>query len=244
MADIGSLGQPGGAGGVYVKCAIRDGDGAQLGPDQRRARLALDRAVDARKVCVACARRYSAMHPDADLLGEARAHARDGGGKLGRRDDVLGCDDIDAMGEPRALEAGIEERHHAPDPRHPEPDRQILRPVRHHEADRIALGHSQFERPARIAVGAGGELPVAHGLPLGKQRRGVAEGGTQLLDHGRQRAPRMGGDRRRGRQCAQPGLGGGIRAFRSRRRPFEFEHAHGRPLPGLPIRGKHETAFS
>ena len=47
----------------------------------------------------------------------------------------FGVDDVDAMGERGAAQIGVEQRDDAADAGDAEPDRQIFRPVRHHQAD-------------------------------------------------------------------------------------------------------------
>ena len=48
----------------------------------------------------------------------------------------FGRDDVDAVGERRADQVGIEQRDDAAGPRDAEPDRHVFRPVRHQQADR------------------------------------------------------------------------------------------------------------
>ena len=81
--------------------------------------------------------------------------------QLRRHDDVPRMDDVDAMRERRPGQVGVEQRHHAADAGDAEPDRHEFRPVRHHQADGVALADALRERPAGVAVGALGELAIA-----------------------------------------------------------------------------------
>ncbi len=63
----------------------------------------------------------------------------------------------------RAAQLRIDQRHDAADRGDAEPDRQIFRPVRHHQANRLALGEVLVERPARVAVAALDERAIGEG---------------------------------------------------------------------------------
>ena len=67
------------------------------------------------------------MPPDRRPAGRAAAAAlAKDVRELGRDDDVLRPDDVDAMGERRAGEVGVEERHHAAGADDAEPDRDDI----------------------------------------------------------------------------------------------------------------------
>ncbi len=114
------------------------------------------------------------------------ARALQGREQFGCDDDVLRLDHVDAVGECNAGQVGVEERDHAADARHAEPDGQEFRPVRHHQTDRVALADALRQRPARVAVRARDKLAVGEALAVREQRRRVAEFVGQLvLDHDR-----------------------------------------------------------
>ena len=69
-------------------------------------------------------------------------------------------------------------------------------PVRHQKPYGFAFGEIFAERPARIAVGAAGKLPIAQAFAGGQQRRGVAARRAQLLDRVKEQAFRVTDDRR------------------------------------------------
>ena len=107
------------------------------------------------------------------------------------------------MRERRPGQIGVEQRDDAADAGDAEPDRHEFGPVRHQQADGLALAEALRERPAGVAVGALGQLAIAEALAVGQQRRGVAESLGQLLDDVGKDARRMLGDRRGRPQGAQ-----------------------------------------
>ena len=68
--------------------------------------------------------------------------------KFRRDDDVLGRDDIDAMGERRPAQIGVEQRDDAADAGDAEPDRQVFGPVWHQQPDRVAFGEILRRAPS------------------------------------------------------------------------------------------------
>ena len=94
VADIGGLGQAGGAGRVDQQRAVGDRHRAMLARRQRLGRESFDRNIDAFEI-------VAAVRPDFRAAREKRARRAEPGGKLGSDDDVLRRDDIDAMGERR-----------------------------------------------------------------------------------------------------------------------------------------------
>src|SRR3989475_9865120 len=68
-----------------------------------------------------------------------------------------------------ADQIGIEQRHHGADAGDAEPDRHVLRPVRHEQADRFALGETLLQRPAGIPVRALGERSIGQALAVGEE---------------------------------------------------------------------------
>jgi hypothetical protein len=181
VVDVGGLGQAGGTGGVDIERAVLDAERPSLARRQRVARQGTDRAVDAREIAGA-----RTMQPDAGVGGEVRLRARERRPQLDSHDDVPGLDDVDAVGERVAGEVGVEQRHYSSDSRHAEPDRHVFRPVRHQQADRVALADAVLERPARVAVGARSKLAIGQSLTVREQRRRIVELLGELLDHDRQ----------------------------------------------------------
>ena len=123
---------------------------------------------------------------------------------LGGDDDVLRLDDIEAMGERSAAKIGVDQRDDGTHFGDAEPDRHVFGPVRHDEAHGFALAEVLRERPARIAVGALIERAIGQALVRREQSRGIAACFGQLLDHARENALRVAGDRRGGFQRAHP----------------------------------------
>ena len=111
--------------------------------------------------------------------------------QLGGDDDVLGGDDVDAVREREPAQIGVQQRHHAADPGHAEPQRQEFRPVRHHQADGVALGDALRQRPSRIAVRPGRQLAIGEPFAVGEQRRRVVVLRRKLVDHHRKDAVRI-----------------------------------------------------
>ncbi len=105
-----------------------------------------DLAIDARKIIAS---------PCDQIFGRLESVAeRNCIDQFAGDDDVLRRDDVDAMGERVPAELRVEQRNDAADAGDAEPDRQVFGPVRHHQADGLALGELLRERPAGVAVGA------------------------------------------------------------------------------------------
>ena len=85
-----------------------------------------------------------------------------------------GAATVDAMRQRRARQIGVDQRHHAADAGDAQPDRQIFRPVGHQQRDHIALVDALRQRPARIAVGAGGKLGMAETSRAADSRAGAS----------------------------------------------------------------------
>ena len=162
------------------------------------AREGVDLLVDPRIIRAALA-----VQPDFGVAGEVGACGLQRFEHLGRDHDVQWLDDIDAVGERHPGEVGVEQRHHAADVGDAEPKRQEFRPVRHHQADGIALADALRQRPAGVTVGARGQFAVAEALAVGEERRRVAVLVGKLDDDLWKDARRMPGDRRRHPQGAQ-----------------------------------------
>ena len=124
MADMGGLRQAGGAGGVDVQRAVGDGHAAALRFGQASARQLFDGAVDADKI-------VAAVRPDLWPARHERKRAADFAAHLGGDDDMLGLNDIEAMGERCAAKIGVDQRNDGARFGDAEPDRHIFGPVRH-----------------------------------------------------------------------------------------------------------------
>ncbi len=166
-------------------------------------RMAFEIEVEPREV-----RAGLAVRPKGGTKRQMRQRAGESAGQLRRDDHLPGRRDLDAMRERAAGQIGVEQRHDAPDARDSEPRRHVVGAVRHEQAHGVALGETLRERPARIAVRPRGEPAIAQGFAIGQQRGRVAMGLGEIVDDGRERAGRMGGDRRRHFERAQPRLGG------------------------------------
>ena len=123
-------------------------------------RISFDVAIDTRKFMLrspSCAQIFGRVErcaaADWILLEKFRSD-----------DEVLGRDDIDAMGERVTAQIGVEQRDDAADGGDTEPDRHVFGPIWHQEPDRFALGEILRERPARIAIGAFGKLRDRSGV--------------------------------------------------------------------------------
>src|SRR5262249_12593248 len=107
-------------------------------------------------------------------------------------------------------------------------ERQKLRPVRHHEADGVALDEPLRQRPAGIAVRALGEVAVAEALAVGQEGGRVAIARGELVDHPREYAGRVAGDVRSHPQRSQRAAD----AYQVSREPLDQSHGafHGASL--------------
>ena len=141
MADIGGLGQAGGAGGV----------------DQQSAGSA---RVTSRSSAIAPAARRKSPPPHPRKIASCRQTMAAGSTSVQRGvsscadDDVPGAGHVQAMGQRRARQIGVDQRHHAADAGDAQPDRQIFGAIGHQQRDHVALGEALRQRPAGIAVGA------------------------------------------------------------------------------------------
>ena len=122
---------------------------------------------------------------------------------------MFGRDDIDAMGERRTGQIGIEQGNHTADPGDAQPDGHVFGPVRHQQADAIAFAETLVERPSGISVRPLGERTIGQALAVGEQGRRVAELRGEFLDHRGKNAIGMAGDGRRQLERAHPGFGSG-----------------------------------
>src|SRR3989441_1074744 len=191
--------------------------GGELVPDHYGA------AADPREVAETVA-----VRPDSRRAGEVRQREGEPFEELRGHDDVSGRDEIDGVRERGPRQIGVEQRNDAADAGDAEPDRHVLGPVRHEQADDVPLDEPPVERPARVSVGARREAAIGQALALREQGRRLRESLGELLDHRRQDPMRRRGDRRRQLEGAQPHPGG---AGRSRRRSAVADrHRPGRVL--------------
>ena len=115
-----------------------------------------------------------AVRPQCRLARKARARSLERLAQLRGDDDMSRRGQVDAMRKRGAAKLRVEERHGATHRGDAEPDRQVIGAVRHQERDGVALCDALVERPARIAIGAGGEVRKAHGLVCGDEGGGGA----------------------------------------------------------------------
>ena len=86
----------------------------------------------------------------------------------------------------------------------PEPDREILRPIAHHEGDSLAARDPGAQRPTRILVHTRLERAEAEALAVADERRRIAILAGPLRHRARQNAFGVAGRLRGGLQSAQP----------------------------------------
>ncbi len=108
---------------------------------------------------------------------------------------MLRLDDIDAVGERASREIGVEERRDASGPRNAEPDGDILRAVRHQQADAVTFVDPVCQCPPGVAVGACAEAGVSEGFGIGNERRPLAVTRGEILNDIGQNQRRFVGER-------------------------------------------------
>ena len=143
VVDVGGLGQAGGAGGVDVERVILDGQRRALGGLEAVAGQGVDHAVDLGSEPAAFA-----MRPDLRLGLQQRPRGGEAFGELGCDHDVLGLDDVDAMGERGADQVGVDQRGDAARAGDADPGCHVFRTVRHQQAYRLALGEALRRGPS------------------------------------------------------------------------------------------------
>jgi len=200
VADPRGLGQPGRARRIDVERPIVERRRPAPRPLERLAAVPLDVAIDAREVVVP-----GAVNPDRGSRAESAQRRREAVDQHARDDDMARRDELEAVGEGGADQMRVQQRDHAADARDAEPRGEVLRPIGHVERDGLADADAARERPARIAVRALGQRPVAQALALGQQRRRRAARRGELVDDRRQDPMRRRRDRCRQLERAQPG---------------------------------------
>ena len=125
---------------------------------ERVAGQGVDLAVDARRTrrCVAVQTR-----PSAWSSSSGRARWRTPSASSAATMMCFGATMSMQWASDGAGQVGVDQRRDAADAGDAEPDRHVFRPVRHQQADRLALGEILRQRPARVAVGALGERAIA-----------------------------------------------------------------------------------
>ena len=203
MTDVRRLRQPRGARGVDEERASIDRDVAAFGGGQRARVRGGERRIQI-GACAAGTEAPDLRHAvQMRTCGLERIHA------VGGKDDVIGTRDVDAVGERPADQPGVDQRHRAADPADAEPAGEIVRPVRHQQADGAAGTDAQAPRPARISVDPGGEFPVGEGLAVREQRGAPGLPLRPFFHDVGEQPMRLGLDPRGQFDGLQPGLGGG-----------------------------------
>ena len=213
VADIGRLGEAGGSRRVDAERPVGVPHGSRFAGRERVAPVAPDVEPGAVRDGLV------PDDPDPRRRCEVRPRAIEGSGELRCDDDMARRGDGHAVRQRGVGQVGVEECHHAADTGDAEPHRQIVGRVRHQEADRLALGHPLFQRPAGPAAAARGEVGKGQPLAIGDKGGSRREAIAQPVDHHRQRAERLGIDPGRQLEGAQPP---------ARRRILETVIHHGR----------------
>ncbi len=156
MADIGRFGKASGSGRVDVKRMSVERGRRAFRLSQFRGRQARDGNVEPQKFVST-----RTVLPIPDRFGNVLACGPQAGNQRSGDDDITWCDDIDGVRQCRAARVGVEQRHHHAGSRESEPDRQVVRTVRHQEANGITGSEAHFEGPARVTVDGVGQLAVA-----------------------------------------------------------------------------------
>ena len=192
VADMRGFRQSGRAGGVDQERAIGDRHRAAFGQRQRLGRVVRDRVIDALKAAA------FAVQPNLRAAHKLRGCALELRGAFGGDDQMFRRDDVDAMGERMPAQLGVDQRDDDARAGKAEPDRQIFRPVRHHQADRFALGQPLIERPMCETVSARDERAIGQALAADccDQRRRIALRLGEFRDHVVEQPLRTGSDRR------------------------------------------------
>ena len=224
MADIGRLWQAGRAGGVNQESTVGDGYCSTLRCTQCIAGKLGDRLIDPRK------RAVSAMRPEFWPALQARRQRLQVCGKFGRGNHMRGRYRINAMGERRPAQLRVDQRDDDANGAKPEPDGHVIRPVRQHQANGVALGDVLCDRPASVRVGPRCERGVGQALGGGDERRRIGRCLRQIFDDVEQQAVRLGGNRRGRFERAQPIALRRLADARCRPSLFGFEEGHRKQL--------------
>ena len=197
-----------------IERAVLDGERAALRGGERVAGKAIDRAVDARKSAGAA--------PCSQTFGVARADAARAAGEQRRASSAatmmcFGSTTLMQWASDAPVRLVLSSATTPPTRVMPSQIAMIFRPVRHQQADGVALGEALRQRPARVAVGARGELAVAEasrGRRAAPARRRIVSASSSITCG--KDARRIVRDRRRHPQRAQRAAQTGRRRPRSR----------------------------
>ena len=193
MAHLRRLGQAGRAGGEDAQGPVVQRHRGRVLLVQRRGGIKRQRHVE--PPLAAIIGPHLARKPCVAQFG--RAFRRRNGDFRFRR--------VQGVRERRAFQVRRDQRDNGADPRQPQPDGDIFRPVSHHQRHRGALGDALRQRPARILVQPHRQPGETVALLHADQRRAVAMALRPFGDGVRQRAGRVAGGVRQGLQRARPG---------------------------------------
>ncbi len=87
-----------------------------------------------------------------------------------------------AMAERGAAQVGVQEGDHPAHAAHPQPDRQVIRPVGRHQRHHLALAQPLGQGPAGIAAGLARQLIVGQAFGVRQQGRRVGLALGPLVD--------------------------------------------------------------
>ena len=169
MVDVRGLRHPRRAARIDEQRLVLDRQVRLLGGAERRARKGLDGMVDARFGGFGLT-----MRPDLRLGLQPPSRGLEGGNQLARHDHMQGFNDVDAMGEARAEQIGVEQGADTAGPRHPEPEDHVFGSIRHQQRDHVALADSVGPRPPGVAVRPRIELAIGQRFAGRDQRHPVA----------------------------------------------------------------------
>ena len=160
VVDVRRLRHAGGAGGVDVERVVLDGErrSLALAAALRRTKPRSRGRCAARNCCFRRAARLSA------ILSDAGARCRTGRASSAATITCFGETMLMQCASEGPIRLVLSKRGNAADAGDAEPDRHEFRPVRHQQADGLALGELLVQRPARIAVRALVQLAIAEGL--------------------------------------------------------------------------------
>src|SRR5215472_3118778 len=114
--------------------------------------------------------------------------------------------DVNAVRERSAPQIRVEQRNDAANLRDPQPDSDILRPVRHQQAYAVAFADAVRQRPACILVRPFAQTAIRQAVAIRKQGGGFAGLRSPLLDYMSKDTIRMPGNGRCQLQRADPRL--------------------------------------
>ena len=160
--------------------------------------------------CMIAAAIIAAMRPN---LRRAGKHGRlQRLAQFRRNDHMAWRDQVEAMRQRRTAKLGVDQCHDTADAGDAEPDRQIIRLVRHQQTHGLGFAELLRERPTRVTVGARHELLIGEGFAVRDQCWRFAVRPRPLRDNVQKQTPRLLGNRRGRFQCPHPALQGAFAA--------------------------------